>query len=133
MTANVSVEFLKQWVKDAETVINIERDWSLPNRISIQEYNAKRWVLAELVAAIESGALTAPAEVNAEGWRPIETAPRDGSVLILHTTHGTVDPGFYVDRGFLGGWWQWCEDHDHSQTPIHPAHWMPLPKPPEGK
>ena len=62
------------------------------------------------------------------GWRPIETAPKDGTVFIAPSIDGkNVTVGswskFYDcwdDRlvGHLNGHWK-------------PTHWMPLPPPPE--
>lgn len=64
-------------------------------------------------------------------WRPIESAPKDGSVLILHTDQGAVAPGYFKDHGFVGGAWHWCEDHDWNPAEIRPTRWMPLHEPPK--
>ena len=69
-------------------------------------------------------------------WQPIETAPRDGTtILVYFKRHGAMsvswtsreDDGFYI----------WCVD-DHKFGPyavrgyMHgdDTHWMPLPPPP---
>lgn len=68
-------------------------------------------------------------------WRPIESAPRDGEMILLGdgktVTAGFFKPEFdsvypwiHLDSGtdnFLNGW----QDRKHS-----PTHWMPLPSPP---
>lgn len=66
-------------------------------------------------------------------WQPIETAPKDGRV-VLWSRKGTVVAGFYdelnvlhpwrfVDRaGFVNG----------MGASYGPDHWMPLPPPPPG-
>lgn len=62
-------------------------------------------------------------------WQPIETAPKDGEVLILWD-------GFAVFMGFNN----WSHDGKHrhdnwSTTCLHPRPhtraWMPLPAPPQ--
>lgn len=71
-------------------------------------------------------------------WQPIETAPKDGSMVLL--SDGTyVDAGFYHDGsacyGHRGGAGFFCEeDRGNLLTASNfPAtHWMPLPQPPDG-
>lgn len=60
-------------------------------------------------------------------WRPIETAPRDGTrVLLLHVrVECEVMLGYWDEQN--DGWEtdsEWWPDADFS-------HWMPLPNPPE--
>lgn len=73
-------------------------------------------------------------------WRPIETAPKDGTEILLFTTHDADD---YYDESFsavqIGSW-----DHgNQSSDPVwfrppgwecpkigKPTHWMPLPSSP---
>ena len=89
---------------------------------------------------------------EATAWRPIETAPMDGTVVMLYG-HGRVTVGSWVaehdimvneyDRStgdYLGShlsgetlpaYWQ---SHDGGFTEEHPpTHWMPLPQPPREK
>lgn len=78
-------------------------------------------------------------------WQPIETAPRDGTLIL-----GCIKPP--VKDGFSGGWVhefeQWLAPltiafrgfHPNSPgratwrckdgKPMEPTHWMPLPEPP---
>lgn len=68
-------------------------------------------------------------------WQPIETAPKDGSDILLGTTaeanagYGYVCEGHYVDEH---GWYQantdWTDTFDGE---VNPTHWMPLPPPPD--
>jgi Protein of unknown function (DUF551) len=58
-------------------------------------------------------------------WQPIETAPRDGTEILLFA-RGQHDD---VYRG-VGQW----SEHSNSwfwSFAIRPTHWMPLPEPPE--
>lgn len=74
--------------------------------------------------------------MKASDWRPIETAPRDGTAIILYRpTHNEVATGRYDRnqhartprpywedmRPYLGVTWM----RDNV-----PTHWMPLPNPP---
>lgn len=58
------------------------------------------------------------------GWQPIETAPRDGTSILLlqsgcrYVAHWSV----YVE--------QWVVDKGAAQG-NYPTHWQPLPDPPE--
>lgn len=61
------------------------------------------------------------------GWRPIETAPKDGTDILL----------FYREGIQVGGWdalWHWMADVGDGCTTIsgQPTHWLPLPPPPSG-
>lgn len=57
-------------------------------------------------------------------WRPIETAPRDGSpVLVFDGEHYAV--GYWAPE--IGEWWV----SKKMRTTMLGTHWMPLPAPPE--
>lgn len=74
-----------------------------------------------LAAADEArAALTA---AKAGGWLPIETAPKDASVLIHRS--GDLFPGVaYLSRDR----WYWSSSGAWAG---HPTHWQPLPNPPK--
>ena len=58
-------------------------------------------------------------------WQPIETAPMDGTRVL-------VTAGFMVFDAYFrrGDWWLYeCGDDWYSVT-INPTNWMPLPEPP---
>mgnify|MGYP003385258398 CR=1 FL=1 len=67
-------------------------------------------------------------------WQPIETAPKDGSVVVatwkdtwLKT--GTRSPHIHIEAMYFDdvGWWY---AYDGDGPPRPPTHWMPLPAPP---
>jgi len=60
-------------------------------------------------------------------WQPIETAPKDGTV-ILATLPGSNVP--QPIRFSLHGWRIEWDDWILSEED-HPTHWMPCPEPPE--
>lgn len=55
------------------------------------------------------------------GWQPIETAPRDGTSIIVATNTGFVGEAFFHH--------EWCWQR-RGRTTTRPTHWMPLPPPP---
>lgn len=69
-------------------------------------------------------------------WQPIETAPKDGTEIILcdslsYAGYWENDPNYWQEIG-----WQEADSrqgHFISRHPQSPTHWMPLPEPPEDK
>lgn len=64
-------------------------------------------------------------------WQPIETAPKDGSCVLLYWPD--------IDSIATGAWYaplgcveHWCKDCRVTYC-IDPTHWMPLPDPPKSK
>jgi hypothetical protein len=66
-------------------------------------------------------------------WQPIETAPKDGSLVLLAERVAGIPlttPGRYHED--VRGWWE-MNSHptDYADQPINaPYAWMPLPSPP---
>lgn len=52
-------------------------------------------------------------------WQPIETAPKDGSFILLATPKGRIADGFWSP---VYGVWSW------PYVMVEPTHWMPLPE-----
>ena len=62
-------------------------------------------------------------------WQPIETAPKDGSKVLL-TDGDRTEIAHWWGKAQEGFWEVWtCEPfyEDFKQ----PTHWMPLPQPPK--
>ena len=55
-------------------------------------------------------------------WQPIETAPKDGTRVIVLEGDGDVSLADFYD-----GRWFYSVAHDEM---FDPTHWMPLPDPP---
>jgi hypothetical protein len=73
-------------------------------------------------------------------WQPIETAPRDGSrILVWFRTHGAVSVSWDDPDGDTDSKWAiWCvDDFKHGPWSVRgyregdDTHWMPLPDGPE--
>jgi hypothetical protein len=61
-------------------------------------------------------------------WRPIDTAPRDGTFLLLFAASGDAVSAicpFQVARWTHDSW-----ESEDSRLIERPTHWMPLPPPP---
>ena len=67
------------------------------------------------------------AEAERDGWQPIETAPKDGTTLLLGHSVTVFD-----------GWWSegdgaWIDGENNmfgDHIGYEPTHWRPLPSPP---
>lgn len=79
-----------------------------------------------MASNLEEGAVT--------DWKPIETAPKD------HTEILVFEPGYGVltAKQVGGSWYPSAQDqmaYDGSESlmsQVSPTHWMPLPAPPVG-
>lgn len=63
-------------------------------------------------------------------WYPIETAPKDRSILV------TGADGLRIDQVMWGAWeldntHNWCDADGHRHCNAGITHWMPLPPPPK--
>jgi len=71
-------------------------------------------------------------------WQPIETAPQDGSWVLLCGGRWACDNDWlppvavaqWEGQGFCAYWSAAVPDQDAAYD--SPTHWMPLPPPPEG-
>lgn len=82
-------------------------------------------------------------------WRPIETAPRDGTHVLVYYEFATVpiahvafwdadEHDLWQSNGFSHkaeqvGWWSYVENSVSAhklEGHNTPTHWMPLPAPP---
>ena len=71
---------------------------------------------------------TAPTPPVSEGrWQPIETAPKDGTRIIVVSETGSVWCGVYWEKRPRAGerWTSFI-----GPLRFDPTHWMPLPKAP---
>lgn len=59
-------------------------------------------------------------------WKPIETAPKDGSEILGYVGSGYVGGAIVLHALNDGDTW-----HDWDAYAWEPTHWMPLPKPPK--
>lgn len=94
-----------------------------------------------IIKAIEQAVLQSP-EVQARQWQPIETAPKDGTHIMLSdgtsvtVGHWLYQPGGTTEYRDLDGRWIGQDDRDEFagwidwMGGITPTHWMPLPAPP---
>ena len=68
----------------------------------------------------------APVELpQGDGWMPIESAPKDGSEILLVSRKGRIANGCWMTANDKVGAWMW------PYVLQEPTHWMPLPQPPK--
>lgn len=69
-------------------------------------------------------------------WMPIETAPKDGTRVILGFARSHSEEGYWMNDPASNYWgevgWFGCEDDVLCHRPSKPDAWMPLPPPPQG-
>lgn len=63
-------------------------------------------------------------------WQPIESAPRDGSLVLL--TDADCDPCHLIAQWNRGAWWGEKTRSGRALVWETATHWMPLPDPPSG-
>ena len=81
-------------------------------------------LLQKIKAALESKAVP-------DGWQPIETAPKDGTMVLLYgEPYNSAGEKIYVgqwDKDSFCFWFDCCSYGPECKA----THWMPLPPPPE--
>jgi hypothetical protein len=80
------------------------------------------------VAGVQAKALPLP------GWMPIETAPKDGTRVLLGYERSHSEEGYWMGESSSNYWSEtgwFASDEDPLTThPSKPSHWMPLPAAP---
>lgn len=131
------------WLERQVAIASGEAE-DLPDEDYADVFNA---VMALIEAALEE-------TEEPSGWQPIETAPRDGSTIILHgplpDNPARVTAGFWCAPehgkylGDCGGECR-CPEYDDAPEPCWmsddggftdeypPTQWMPLPPAPQGE
>lgn len=86
-------------------------------------------MLSDYRKALEIGRkqLNVPKRESGGGWQPIETAPKDGSFIMLGTYKNGICLGL-SNASYASGVRKWF---DGSEYLHNPTHWMPLPESPK--
>ena len=61
-----------------------------------------------------------------DAWQPIETAPKDGTWVLLYHFHARISDWYWDGDKWNSDVLEWSDD----QAELAPTHWMPLPTPP---
>lgn len=106
-----------------------------PERAAFEHWSTENWMyVANRSDALEIWLAATTAEREHRAWRPIETAPRDGTEVLVCRTYAHNRPEYAVaawngeewrDMGDIG----WAGMHGDEGN--QPTHWMPLPPPPK--
>lgn len=100
---------------------------------------ASERILADLLSAPESVRMELAALLNP--WRQIETAPKDGTHILVLSAKGAHVSLWeeWLPPDGAGGFWgiqigdgdNACDPTwDHNVVSLKPTHWLPLPAPP---
>ena len=130
---------LAKWLKELTALraspTSAPEGWKLPDALehaplrpdeSAQE-QVNMWHYTTGWNAFREAMLAAPTPpVSEDRWQPIETAPKDGSdVLLAGKRREDIASGYWLQSAYAGnGAWIWPFVHKD------PTHWMPLPKAP---
>jgi hypothetical protein len=84
--------------------------------------------------ALEAEVARLTQEQESRGWRPIETAPKDGSAVLVYFPDIGVCEVLWSTQVFEDGFWS-VSDNKFEDRPLRgwstePTHWMPVPDPP---
>lgn len=63
-------------------------------------------------------------------WRPIDTAPKNGTAVLVALAGGMYTPTVAYWRSSITGS-MWTIPETNRYLIVEPTHWMPLPEPPE--
>ena len=99
--------------------------------------------LVEAEVAVDEMGFFSPAQ---DGWQDIETAPRDGTAILVMRNiwpgasggvaeecsgHNTYVAAWWTNEVTTGGQWICYMDAvQDPRCPVDPTHWRPLPAPP---
>ncbi len=70
-----------------------------------------------------------PVGANVRGWMPIETAPKDGTAILVYTQHDNFYVVSYDD--VFSAPWRVRNDAGLNERAL--THWMPLPEAPNDR
>lgn len=91
-------------------------------------YTVLRDLLTKAKGWQEAAALLRKLQQGADGWRPIETAPKDGTRVLLccmsPTEYSRRNTGYMAVCGYDEGWGEF------NRAYFPATHWQPLPEPP---
>ena len=91
-------------------------------RLSTEPSDASR-LLEILKVALDECRRLVNIPLPPTAWRPIETAPKDGTRVSLCSHSGNVASGYW--EHYTTSWWDWPFSFEE------PTRWMPLPAPPK--
>jgi hypothetical protein len=104
------------------------RGWNAPRHMSEDRANGAEMAREHCADELEA----ALAAIPVGGWRPIESAPKNGSWVLLLSQEGGVQCGYWGGTyfGFDPAWIQYAHRTECVRVTGEPTHWQPLPLPP---
>lgn len=82
-------------------------------------------------ACLEEFARLVAADCARRQWQPMETAPKDGTNILLLNDKGNMATALWQGEGAMEGWWLRGNSGHRPDVFFNghraPTHWMPLP------
>jgi hypothetical protein len=101
-----------------------EMDWAWKSA-SKAGLNVAEWAAQLIVDAYDEEHAPPPQTL----WQPIETAPKDGTCILISNGKDGIFSGMYVGYWYQEGGWKFSIKNRIPDA----THWMPLPAPPTGE
>ena len=83
--------------------------------------------LTDFIKALAKVNITPSKPKRNSEWQPIETAPKDGTNILVYCSDFPEQMVAYYGNGIVTDESCW----QSGLCPIHPTHWIPLPKQPK--
>lgn len=102
------------------------------NTFPINEPGRKEWWINENWRSYIDQAKAAIAAYRDALWQPIETAPKDGTVVLVCGKNARGS--YYVTdaKWYCGAWCLFdCAEDSHTYPSDYHTHWQPIPEPPK--
>lgn len=80
-----------------------------------------------LITTTQAEAYAAAKVREAQRWQPIETAPKDGTPVLLFARLESAEASTRVVGSFILGEWLAQSYVGQNKAVLVPSHWMPLP------
>ena len=132
-----------KWVYGA-TLLDGFRNWLVHAVAKGEVDKAQMEAMLAFIAAARTTAPALAAAYLAMRWRTMDSAPRDGTIVLLYVPGSVYWDTDYCILAFWGdethgferrqdpdNWWFSCEA-DSNPILGTPTHWLPLPTPPTG-
>jgi len=97
-------------------------EWCNPRRNQLVLYTTVEKAAKAYALSLSSPDHADAGKVEGDGWRPIESAPKDGTEIIYLTKYGSIGFCRYAVDNINDwfGWWDLQADDE-----VYPKHWLP--------
>lgn len=129
MTKEVIKDYHSYLIRSFATALAAEREQFREASVLVDlEGESIGWAPEDAIPILAKALRDAAEDTKRLDWQPIETAPRDATIVLLWVPNVT-EIGAWLDGARMSnhGWHTWENMRFLSDRP---SHWMPLPTPP---